>query len=140
MSTKTNMKRWLLAALGAFVMYVVLQTVLHGMLLSDLYQQTASVWRSETEMQRLMWVLWLSYLIASLAFAFIYTKGYEPGKSGLGQGLRFGFLMGLFIASLQSLGHYFSLPVPCELVIYWFVGGLVITTITGGVVGLIYRK
>lgn len=135
-----NTKRWLFATLAGFVVYAVLQMVLHGMLLGDLYKQTASVWRPEAQMHSLMWLLWLSYLIAAAMLAFIYAKGYEPGKSSLGQGVRFGVYAGILIATLMSLGSYFSLPVPGVLALYWFIGWLIITVAVGAAIGVIYRR
>ena len=47
-----NTKRWLLASVAVFVVMAVLEFFIHGVLLSDMYRQTASVWRPEAEMLR----------------------------------------------------------------------------------------
>lgn len=135
-----NKKRWVVAALAAFAVYFVLEMVLHGILLGDLYRETATVWRSEPQMRSLMWTLWLVYAVQAAVLAFIYTKGYEPGKSGIKQGMRFGIALGLLLATMKSLGSYFSLPIPALLASYWFVGELIITTVAGVAIGAIYRR
>jgi len=38
-----NTKRWLLASVAVLVVVAVLEFLIHGVLLSDLYRQTASV-------------------------------------------------------------------------------------------------
>src|SRR5205807_2458195 len=51
-----NTKRWLLASVAVFVVIGVLEFLVHGVLLSGLYKQTASVWRPEAEMRQMMWI------------------------------------------------------------------------------------
>ena len=45
-----NNKRWIQASIAVFVGLFVLEFVINGILLQDIYQKTASVWRSEPEM------------------------------------------------------------------------------------------
>lgn len=134
-----NTKRWLLASVAAFIVIFALEFVINGILLSDLYKQTASVWRPEPEIMRMMWLMWLSYAIAAPVFAFVYTKGYEAAKGGVGQGVRYGLYMGLFLAASIGLGSYAVLPIPGILAVYWFIGGVFEYMVAGAVVGAIYK-
>ena len=120
-----NTKRWLLASAAVFVVIMVLEFVIHGMLLSGIYQQTASVWRTQVEMQNMMWILWVGYLVFAPFFALIYAKGYEKGKPGLGQGFRFGLYVGAMLSVMHGFGWYVILPIPLGLSFYWFVAILV---------------
>ncbi len=52
-----NTKRWVIAGLAVFVVFAVIEMIVHGALLEGMYKQTASVWRPEADMQRLMWML-----------------------------------------------------------------------------------
>lgn len=133
------MKRYLIPTLAATVVFGALEFVLHGTILHDLYQQTAAVWRSADEMKSMMPLMWLGYLIFAGVFVWIYDKGYEAGKDRLGQGLRYGFWVGILIAAPSSLVWYVVLPVPAVLAWAWFVGGLVEVTVTGVVVSLLHR-
>ena len=47
-----NTKRWLLASVAVFVVIGVLEFIVHGVLLSGLYKQTAAVWRAVKELLR----------------------------------------------------------------------------------------
>jgi hypothetical protein len=135
-----NTKRWALASLAAFAVIFILETVIHGVLLTDFYQQTASIWRLETEMQGLMWLMWVGYLIFAPVFVLIYIKGYEANKSGVGQGVRYGLIIGLLLSAPPSLGWYAALPIPGILAFYWFVAGLAESIAAGTAVGLIYKQ
>lgn len=135
-----NTKRWLFASLAAFVVMMVLEFIIQGVLLADMYKQTASVWRPDTEIAGNMWLMWLGYLIFSLVFAYIYTQGYDSGKDGLQQGLRYGVAVGILLTVMQCLGWYAVLPIPGMLAFYWFLAGMVEFTAAGVAVGMIYRK
>lgn len=135
-----NTKRWLLASVAVFVVIFVLEFIIHGVILQGVYQQTASVWRAQADMQRLMWMLWIGYLVFAPLFAFIYVKGYEKGKPGLGQGFRFGLYVGGMLSVLHGFGWYAILPIPLALAFYWFVAILVESIAMGIAAGLVYHE
>src|SRR5262245_23860611 len=135
-----NTKRWLLASLAVFVVVAVLEFVIHGVLLQGLYRETASVWRPEAEMQKMMWVFWAGMLVFAPFFTLIYVKGYEKGKPGLGQGFRCGLYVGAMFSVMGSFGWYVLLPIPLALASWWFVSILVEYTVAGMAAGLVYRE
>jgi len=135
-----NTKRWLLASLAVFVVIAVLEFVVHGLLLADLYRQSASVWRPEPEMQKMMWVFWVGMLVFAPFFTLIYVKGYEKGKPGLGQGFRCGLYVGAMLSVMNSFGWYVLLPIPFALAFYWFLAILVEFTAAGIAAGLVYHE
>jgi len=134
-----NTKRWLLASLAVFVVIAAMEFLTYGVLLSDLYKQTASVWRPEAEMQKMMWVFWVGMLVFAPFFALIYVKGYEKGKPGLGQGFRYGLYVGAMLSVMNSFGWYVILPIPLALAGYWFVAILVEFIAAGIAAGLVYH-
>lgn len=135
-----NVKRWLYASAAAFVVLTVLEFVINGVLLVGIYRQTASIWRPEADMVALSWLFWLAYLVMAPVFTLIYSQGYESHKEGMGQGLRFGFYVGLLIAIPMSLIWYAVLPIPSSLAVYWAIAGMVEMIAMGITVGLIYKK
>ncbi len=128
------------ASFVVFITLFALDYLLHGILLKGIYHQTASVWRTEADMKHLMWCMWLGYLIFSPVFVCIYSKGYEEGKGRIGQGLRYGFWMGILLSVMQNLICYAILPIPQKLVLYWIVGEILKYTCLGTVLGLAYKK
>lgn len=135
-----NTKRWLLASLLVVVVIGVLEFLIHGVLLSDYYKQTASLWRSEAEMQKMFWVFWAGILVFAPFFVLIYVKGYEKGKPGLGQGFRFGLYVGAMLSVMNSFGWYVLLPIPLALAFYWFLAVLVELIVAGVAAGLVYQE
>ena len=135
-----NTKQWLLASVAVFVVMGVLEFLIHGVLLSDMYRQTASVWRSEAEMQKMMWVFWVGILVFAPFFALIYVKGYEKAKPGLGQGFRYGLYVGVMLSVMHSFGWYVILPIPLALAFYWFLAILVEFIAAGVAAGLVYHE
>lgn len=135
-----NTKRWLLASVAVLVVFTALEFIIHGVLLQGIYQQTASVWRAQADMRRLMWIFWAGYLVFAPFFALIYVKGYEKGKPGLGQGFRFGLYMGAMLSVTLSYGWYVILPIPLVLACYWFAAIFVEFTAAGVAAGLVYHE
>jgi hypothetical protein len=135
-----NTRRWLLASVAVLVVMMVLEFVIHGVLLQGVYQETASVWRTQEEMQRLMWIFWVGYLVFAPLFALIYVKGYEKGKPGLAQGFRYGLYVGAMLSVMLSFGWYVILPIPLALSVYWFVAILVEFMAAGVAAGLVYHE
>ena len=134
-----NLKRWLTAALAAFAVIFVLDILVHGKLLMDLYNETASVWRPKEEADPKMWLMSANQLLFALALAWFYTKGYEPGKSGFGQGLRFGFYAAVVIVASHLFVWYVVLPVPFVLNMAWAASCFVNTLAAGAVIGVLYK-
>src|SRR2546428_13641755 len=132
-----NTKRWLLASVGVFVVIAVMESFIHGVLLSDMYRATASVWRAKPEMQQMMWIFWAGYLAFALFFALIYVKGYEKGKPGLGQGFRYGLYVGAMLSVMNGFAWYVILPIPLVLAFYWFLATLVEFIVVGIVAELV---
>ena len=86
--------------IGFVVIYVVMQAygyVVHEIMLADTYQSLASIFRPEAEMMDMMWMMMVGSALVMLLFCYIFTHGYE-GK-GVAEGVRYGALMGLFIAT-----------------------------------------
>ncbi len=133
-----NMKRWALASGAAFAVIFVVDMIAHGKCLMPLYQQTASVWRDQGH--EMMWLMTLGRLLFSAVFAWIYTKGYEPKKAGLGQGVRYGFLVGVLISISYVSVWYVVLPIPLALALGWVAASVAACLGAGAAVGVLYRR
>lgn len=135
-----NKKRFFLASLVVFVIIAVLEYVFHNICLARLYADTANLWRPMPAMMKLVPYGYGINLIFALLFTYIYIKGYEAKGSGLGEGLRFGLIIGVFVSLPMAGWSYISMPIPFMLGIYWFIMGLVKYLVAGAAVGLIYKK
>ena len=75
------MKKVILAVIAVFVVWSVLDFVIHGLILRSAYASTASLWRPMNEMKTS--VLYIAVLIAAITFVLIYSsfsqaKEYPP--------------------------------------------------------------
>lgn len=134
-----NTKRWIQASLAVAVVVGIVEFVVHELMLSDLYKQTASLWRPAGEIEKLMPLMWLGYALFAPFFVFLYAKGMEPKKEAFGQGLRFGLIFGVGLSAMSNLIWYVILPMPTVLAFYWFLDGIAVYAIAGVTVALIYR-
>ncbi|MDD2763888.1 MAG: hypothetical protein PHE83_07960 [Opitutaceae bacterium] len=130
-----NKKLWL-GALVVFVVIAIWETIVNMLLLSSAYQATASLWRPMAEMK--IWLFYVIYLFVAFFFTLIFSKGYE-GK-GVGEGLRYGFYVGMMMAVPMAYGTYASMPIPYSLALQWFLYGLIEYLLCGIAVALVFGK
>jgi len=130
-----NVKRFILAVIAVFLSFQVLDFIIHNLILGPTYQATASLWRPE--MMSLMWVMWLTGLVLSILFVYIFIRGYE--NRGIGEGLRYGLLIGLLFAIPGVWNQYVVYPVPLALAVKWCGFSLLEFLIAGVVTSLIYK-
>lgn len=136
-----NFKRVGLAALAAWVTYMVLGFLIHGVMLDDMWQSLIrdDVARSTVNANALLPLGMGLALPGALAFTYAYAKGYEGG-AGLQEGLRFGVLIGLMLVIFGILWNYIVFPLPSQYVTSVAVATIIEFAAIGMVVGLIYRK
>jgi hypothetical protein len=133
-----NFPRVALAAVAAWVLYLGVSFVVHGVLLKDTYMQYAGVMRPEAQANAILPIGFGFALVGFFAFAYAYAKGYEGG-SGIQEGLRFGVLVGILLCAFGSIWDYMMWPISAGLLTAWLVDFIVEFAIYGMVVGLIYR-
>ena len=134
-----NLKQWVRATLGAFVVLFATGFVIHHVWLGEFYKAHAAWWRPAAQMESMLPLMFASQLVLAALLAVVYAKGYEAGKGGAGQGFRFGVLIGLLIMLPSSLMNYVIYPYPLSLILSWLVGGLAETALAGTVIGALYR-
>ena len=122
-------KRIFLAAIVVFVLWSVLDFIVHGLILKSAYASTASLWRPMAEMK--MGLMYVAVFIAALAFSAIY--GYLVAKKSLMAGLTYGLLYGIAVGVGMGYGSYSMMPIPYSMAITWFLS-TIIEAILGGIV------
>ena len=135
-----NLKRWLLATVGAFVVIVATEFMVHHVCLGEFYNAHPQWWRPEAEMTSMMPLMFVAQAVLAALLALVYAKGYEPGKGGLTQGFRFGVLIGLLLMLPTSLVNHVVYPYPLSLIFSWFTGGLLEVVLASLVIGTLYKE
>jgi hypothetical protein len=131
-----NIKRLIFAILAGWVVIFATDFLIHNLWLGPLYQATKPLWRPETEMHtHICWMFLAQFLIVS-TFVLIWAKGFA-GRS-VGAGVSFGLLMGLF-QQTWAIILFVVMPLPAELAVKWFFGGLAQAVLLGIVTSLVYK-
>jgi len=124
-----------IATAVVFVVWEILDFVIHRLILGGAYERTASLWRPEAEMK--MGVMYGVVLIAAFAFVMIYdrlirARGWIPGLS---YGLWFGLAMGVSM----GYGTYSVMPIPYSMAATWFWGSIAQGALGGVALGCILK-
>lgn len=126
--------------IGYVVVFVVAQVLgflIHEVMLGATYESLAAVFRPEAEMRSMMGIMFAGGAVSLLLFCYIFTKGYE--NRGLGEGVRYGLLMGLFLTVPYALDQYVVYPLTVYVTAVWLITGIVTFAILGAVFAAIYR-
>jgi hypothetical protein len=134
---KINGSRFLLCLITVFGVMVLFDYVMHGVLLTPLYDKTTHLWRSEAEMLAYMPVSTLIQFVSG-AFLTLLFIALNVGE-GLWAGLRFGIFLGILMAFSQ-LAIYPYMTMPLSIAASWFIGTIVETILLCGLISVIYKQ
>ena len=126
--------------IGFVVVFIIMQAIgflIHVVMLDETYKALAASFRPKEVMDSMMGIMILSGTVVLFLFCYIFTKGHE-GK-GVIEGVRYGALMGLFMAFPTSVDAYVIYPLTQELAAIWFVTTVVGFMIAGAVFASIYK-
>jgi len=129
-----------LAGLGAFVVYMVIGTILFVALpgMKVEFKKFPGVYRGEEDMKRTMPFALLSVFVSTQVLALLYAHLAAWG-SGLVQGLCFGVMIGLFVLSSNVLHNYVILNIGWRLTWQSGIAYFAEWLAAGITIGLIYR-
>jgi hypothetical protein len=130
------LKRILVATVAIFVVWEVLDFVIHGLILREAYAASPGLWRPMTDMK--MGLMWIVGAVAAFCFAGVY--GWLVRPKGLGAGLSFGLLFGIGAGVSMGYGSFAVMPIPYIMAFTWFAGTLVQALLGGLFAGLIIRE
>jgi hypothetical protein len=127
-------KKVLLGCAAVFITVQILDFLFHGVLLASTYASLTSLWRPDMESK--MWIMYVVSLVGSFFFSFIFSKGYE--SKGIGEGLRYGFYIGVWMSMGFAYGTYAMIAIPYSLALQWFIFGVIEYMIAGVVIALVF--
>jgi len=130
-------KKFLIAWLVLFVLYMLGGIVVHGILLNADYAATGLM-RPEAESQKMMHLMALAHLSMAGAFVWIYARGAEKAKPWLGQGLRYGLAVAALFMPIYII-YYVVQPTPGILAVKQVVLDTILTLVLGTAVAWLYR-
>jgi hypothetical protein len=133
-----NYGRVALAALSATVFDSIFGYLVYGVLLASSFAAYPGVYRPAEAGAAYLPGMFACLFVGLLAAAYIYAKGYEGG-SGVAEGVRFGALLGVFMAAVFAGVNYATLNIGLGHSLQIAVAGFVEWTLLGTVIGLVYK-
>ena len=132
-----NYTRIVAAALAATVVDGLYGFLVWGKVLAGEFGRYPEIYRpgSDTSAFPLMFA---GILVGMLCATWIYTKGHQGG-SGLSEGLRFGIVMGLFMAAYFAGVNYGTMRIGKKMALTYAAGGFGEWLLVGLVIGLVYK-
>jgi hypothetical protein len=127
-------KMWL-GFIAVFIVFEILDYLLYSVLLGSSMTEMKGM---RPDADRLRWVYAVITLVGSFFFSFIFSKGYE-GK-GIGEGIRYGTYIGIWLSIGMAYGTYAMIEMPYKLAIQWFILGVIEYIIGGIVLALVYKS
>ncbi len=147
-----NLSRIVLAAVGAFVAYFVIGGIAFGLLpsLKNEFLKYPAVYRPQQGQMSHMPAGMAAMFLSMVALAVIYAMLYQGGNGiaegarasavfGAQSGAQFGALIGVFAVGAFVVHNYVNLQIGLALTIQQAIVYFVEWTVSGLVIGLIYR-
>lgn len=134
-----NMRRRIAAGVILGVVFVALEFLINGFFLRFAYQQPTYLWRPASSVKGLFGLMTVGQFIFGVFFGLIFAQGYEPRRAPLGQGFRYGLIMALMLAPMNSLSGYVTLSIPFGLCLQWFFTGFAEMLILGIIASFVYK-
>jgi hypothetical protein len=128
------MKKVINGAVAVFAVLEVMDFIIHGLILGNVYMTMPNIWRPD--MMEKMWIMHIVKIVNAFIIAFIFSKGYE-GK-GIMEGVRYGLYVGLMLSIGMAYGTYAMIAIPYHLALQWFVYGLIEYVIAGIALALVF--
>ena len=132
-------KKFIIAWLATFVVWMGGSYLIHGMLLMAEYTANAALYRPMEEQGRFIPYMIGAHVVMAAAFVAIYRRGIEA-KPWLGQGLRFGVLIALFTTIPWYTIYYAIMPLPGMMVVKQIAFETVLCLLLGATVAAVYRN
>lgn len=133
-----RLSKLILPTLAVFVLVFIYGYVVHGILLSDIYQQTPQLWRTCEDMHSHFPVMLVSEFGLSLIFTLFYA--YLQERMGVSlKGWQYGLGIGATFAAIQ-LGIYAYMPISFTLALLWVADALIEPVLCGILLSCVYKK
>jgi hypothetical protein len=129
-------KQTLLATVAVFVLWSVIDFLVHGVMLHAAYQETLHLWRPEDQVHALL----MSAVTLFFGFMLVVTYGYYVVPKSLATGLGFGAALGIGVGVLIGLGSFSYMPILLYLAIAWCLVNFVKIALAGLIAGQLIKE
>ncbi len=126
-------KKIIIAIIAVFILWSILDFVIHGVLLSEAYKATVELWRPMEEMK--MGLMRIVVLISAITFVLIYVLFFN--EKNIKTALKYGLLFGVGVGISMGYGSYAVMPIPYNMAFTWFLGTMIEAALGGLITGLV---
>lgn len=130
-------KKMIVSTLAVFATMMIFGVIVFGTLLADFYAANQGGLSLRPQGEELMG--WLAAAEFIMAYAFVWIWAHDAKNSGINEGLRFGFFMGLFWATAEIMNYAF-MPMQTNLMIVGFTLDIVMFMCAGAVLSVVWPK
>ncbi len=131
-------KKFAIAWLTTFIVWMAGSFVVHGLLLQPDYMRLPNLFRTETDSQQYFPLMLLAHVIMAGAFVWIYARGVQA-RPWPGQGLRFGLVIALLTVVPTYTIYYVVQPMPGMAVAKQIAFDGILLLVLGCVAAFLYR-
>lgn len=124
------------ATVAVFVLWSVIDFLVHGVMLHAAYQETLHLWRPEDQVHALL----MSAVTLFFGFMLVVTYGYYVVPKSLATGLGFGAALGIGVGVLIGLGSFAYMPILLYLAIAWCLVNFVKIALAGLIAGQLIKE
>ncbi len=133
-----NYGRLAAAAVAATVVDAIYGYLVYGLLLASDFAKFPGVYRPADVGMAYLPLMFAFLFVALLVVALMFAKGYEGGR-GVAEGVRFGALLGIFVAMAFNGVNYATLNIGRMHSLRMAIAGFVEWTLIGVVIGVVYK-
>lgn len=131
-----NVKRLVIAIVVIYFVAYAIATLYSEVIFADQYAAFNTLIRPGAQSGGYLAAMLLGYLVMTSLFCYIFTRGYE--NKGLAEGLRYGLLMGVLLATVD-LYYGLLLPVSTTLIVLNTLLSIIIWVVAGLILAAIYK-
>ena len=131
-----NKEKFILSCLSIFTFIFLFDWVMHDFVIKNFYEDAPSLWRHNKGILSFLFWRVFGQITLAVFFCLIFLHGYED--RGLGEGARYGLLIGLLMTAPIFI-LYATQPLPKNLFIFWLVGVVLKLILAGIILAAIYR-
>jgi hypothetical protein len=129
-------KRLLISGLIILIVWTVFDVLMHRLLLRQIYEENASLWRPFEQMNVVLIYIVTFILIGT----FVGTYWLLVRPKSLAAGIRLGAFLGLALGISVGFGTYIHMPIPQALAWGWLIGGWLKGIAAGAIVGMLITE
>ena len=134
-----NWSKYLITTVVVFVVYELLDFIIHSLLLSGKYEALEGTGLFREDMDSKMWIMFVTAAIFSIFFVYLYHYFVNGYKSGWKAGLYYGLIIGFLMIIINMFNQYAVYPVPEDLTWLWVIYGIIEIAIIGLIAGFLYK-